>query len=179
MFKVDDTVLVLIDIQGKLASLMHDKEKLYKNLEIITKSMNLLKVPIVWIEQVPDKLGPTIDEITNNLPDQKPIAKYTFSCCNNDEFIEEIKSLKRKQILLTGIETHICVFQTALDLIDDGYEVGVIADCVSSRTQSNKDIGITRMNQAGVVTTSCEMVLFELMKSTKADGFREITKLIK
>ncbi len=179
MFKVDDTVLVLIDIQGKLASLMHNKEKLYKNLEIITKSMNLLKVPIVWIEQVPDKLGPTIDEITNNLPDQKPIAKYTFSCCNNDEFMEEIKSLKRKQILLTGIETHICVFQTALDLIDDGYEVGVIADCVSSRTQSNRDIGIKRMNQAGVVTTSCEMVLFELMKSTKAEGFREITKLIK
>ncbi len=179
MFEIDDTVLVLIDIQGKLASLMYEKDKLYRTLEIITKSMNLLNIPIVWVEQVPDKLGPTIDEVANNLPDKTPIAKYTFSCCNNNEFMEEVKSLNRKQILLTGIETHICVFQTALDLIKDGYEVGVIEDCVSSRTQLNKDIGIKRMNQAGVVTTSCEMVLFELMKSTKADGFREITGLIK
>ena len=179
MFKVDDTILILIDIQGKLASLMYDKDKLYKNLGIISKSMNLLKIPIIWMEQVPDKLGPTIDEIAINLSDISPIAKYTFSCYDNDEFKEKLKSMKRKQILLAGIEAHICVFQTANDLISDGYDVGVISDCVSSRVESNKNVGIERMNQAGVVTTSCEMVLFELMKSTKAEGFKEITRLIK
>ena len=179
MLTINDTLLILIDIQGKLASLMHDKDKLYKNLEIITKSMNILKVPIIWMEQVPDKLGPTINEISNNLPDITPIAKYTFSCFDNDDFKEKLKSMKRKQIILAGIETHICVFQTAFDLIKDGYDVQVIADCVSSRTKSNKKVGIQRMNQVGAVTTSCEMVLFELMKSTKAEGFREITGLIK
>jgi nicotinamidase-related amidase len=113
------------------------------------------------------------------LSDITPIAKYTFSCFDNDDFKEKLKSMKRKQIILAGIETHICVFQTAFDLIKDGYAVQVIADCVSSRTKSNKKVGIQRMNQAGAVTTSCEMVLFELMKSTKAEGFREITGLIK
>jgi nicotinamidase-related amidase len=179
MLTIDNSLLVLIDIQGKLASLMHDKEMLYKNLEIITKSMNILKIPIIWMEQVPDKLGPTIDEISSNLPDINPISKYTFSCFDNDDFNEKLKSMGRKQIMLTGIEAHICVFQTAYDLIKDGYEVQVIADCVSSRTKQNKKVGLKRMNQAGVLTTSCEMVLFELMKSTKAEGFREITGLIK
>jgi len=179
MLTIDNSLLVLIDIQGKLASLMHDKERLYKNFEIITKSMNILKIPIIWMEQVPDKLGPTIDEISRNLPDITPIAKYTFSCFENADFKEKLKSINRKKIILTGIETHICVFQTAYDLIKDGYDVQVIADCVSSRTKQNKKIGLKRMNQAGVVTTSCEMVLFELMRSTKAEGFREITGLIK
>jgi isochorismate hydrolase len=179
MFTLNDTILVLIDIQGKLASLMHNKEKLYQNLKIIVKAMKILEIPIIWMEQVPDKLGPTINEIADNLHDIKPIAKYTFSCCDNSEFKEKLEFFNRKQILLTGIEAHICVFQTAHDLIADKYEVGVIADCVSSRIELNKKIGLNRMSKSGVMVTSTEMVLFELMKSTKAEGFREITKLIK
>ncbi|MCK5312572.1 MAG: hydrolase [Desulfobacteraceae bacterium] len=179
MFAIENTLLILIDIQGKLASLMHGKDHLYKNFEIIVKSMNILKIPIIWMEQVPDKLGPTIQQITNHLPDLEPIPKYTFSCCGNDEFMEKLKSIERKQILLTGIETHICVYQTACDLIKKGYEVQVIDDCVSSRTQSNKTIGLKRIKEAGGSVTSTETILFELMKSTKAEGFREITKLIK
>ena len=179
MFTIDNTLLVLIDIQGKLATLMHDKDNLYKNLEIIVKSMNFLKIPIVWMEQVPEKLGPTIRQVADILPDLEPIPKYTFSCCGNYQFLEKLGSIKRKQILLTGIETHICVFQTAVDLLADGYNVQVISECVSSRTKSNKALGLERINQAGGLTTSVEMILFELMKSTKADGFREITKIIK
>jgi nicotinamidase-related amidase len=179
MFEIENSVLMLIDIQGKLASLMHNKDNLYKNLEIIVKSMNALEVPIIWMEQVPDKLGPTISNITDNLQDLEPIPKYTFSCCGNDAFNERLASLKRKKILLTGIETHICVYQTACDLIEKGYQVQVIEDCVSSREQSNKILGLNRIEKAGGSITSCEMILFELMKSTKAKGFREITKLIK
>ncbi len=179
MFTIDNTVLILVDIQGKLASLMHGKDELFKNLEIIVKSMNTLKIPIIWMEQVPEKLGGTIDEIALNLPDSTPVPKYTFSCCANSQFLEKIESMQRKQVLLTGIESHICVYQTACDLISDGYDVQVISDCVSSRTILNKNIGLKRMSQAGALTTSSEMILFELMKSTKSEGFREITKLIK
>ena len=179
MFEIENTLLILIDIQGKLASLMHNKDNLYKNLEIIVKSMNILAVPIIWMEQVPDKLGPTIQQVADNLPDLEPIPKYTFSCCGNDQFMEKLDSIERKQILLTGIETHICVYQTAHDLIKEGYKVQAINDCVSSRTESNKTLGLNRIKDAGGSITSTEMILFELMKSTKAQGFREITKLIK
>ncbi len=179
MFTLDNTLLVMIDVQGKLAGLMYDREKLYKNLETIVKAMNKLKIPIIWMEQVPEKLGPTIDQVACNLSDIEPIPKHTFSCCDNDRFQKKLKKIKRKNILVAGIETHICVFQTGYDLINSGYEVGVISDCVSSRTQSNKTIGLERMKMSGVIITSVEMTLFELMKSTKAEGFRDITRLIK
>lgn len=179
MFSINDTLLILIDIQGKLASLMHNRDDLYKNLEILVKSMNILNIPIIWMEQVPDKLGPTIKEISDILPDLKPIPKFTFSCCGNDQFMQEISSLQQKQILVTGIETHICVYQTSVDLIKKGFQVQVVEDCVSSRTESNKTLGINRIKNAGGSVTSCEMILFELMKSTKSQGFKEITQLIK
>ena len=179
MFTINNTILILIDIQGKLATLMHDNDKLYKNLEILVKSMNILKIPIIWMEQMPENLGPTIEQISNNLPDLKPIPKSTFSCCGDDQFLKKLESIKRNQVLVTGIETHICVYQTACDLISKGYDVQVVADCVSSRVHSNKTIGLERINQAGGLTTSTEMILFELLKSAKSDGFREITRLIK
>jgi len=179
MFSINNTLLILIDIQGKLASLMHNKDDLYKNLGILVKSMNILNIPIIWMEQVPDKLGPTIKEISDILPDLKPIPKFTFSCCGNDQFMQEISSLQQKQILVTGIETHICVYQTSVDLIKKGFQVQVVEDCVSSRTESNKTLGINRIKNAGGSVTSCEMILFELMKSTKYPGFKEITQLIK
>lgn len=179
MFSLNSTLLILVDIQGRLASLMYDKKSLYKNLEILVKSMNILNVPIVWMEHVPDKLGSTIKEVSNLLPDLKPLSKFTYSCCGNDEFVKEVASYKNNQILVAGIETHICVYQTAMDLLGNSYEVQVVEDCVSSRTEANKVLGLKRIVQAGGLTTSTEMILFELMKSTKAQGFKEITQLIK
>jgi nicotinamidase-related amidase len=179
MFTINNTVLLLIDIQGKLATLMHDNEKLYKNLEILIKSVNIFQIPIVWMEQMPEKLGHSIEQVSLNLPDLKPISKHSFSCWENDEFREQIKSMGKNQILLTGIETHICVYQTACDLISHGYDVQVVADCVSSRVYSNKILGLERINKAGGLTTSVEMILFELLKTARAEKFKEITKLIK
>ncbi len=172
MFTIDNTLLVLIDIQGRLATLMHDNDKLFKNLEILVKSMNVLKIPIIWMEQMPENLGPTIEQVSNNLPGLKPISKFTISCCGNDQFLLELESIKRNQILVTGIETHICVYQTACDLIKKGYDIQVVADCVSSRAYSNKVVGLERINNAGGVTTTTEMILFELLKSAKSDGFK-------
>ncbi len=179
MFSTENTVMILIDVQGKLATLMHEREQLYKSLETIVKSMKILEVPIIWLEQVPESLGPTVEEISKYLTDMTPIAKHTFSCCDNREFTDTFNALNRNQVLLTGIETHICIFQTAFDLIRAGYQVQVITEGVSSRTVENKEIGLGRIKQAGGVVTSIEMILFELMKSTKANGFRDVVRLIK
>lgn len=179
MFSVENTALVLIDIQGKLATLMHDRETLYKSLEIVVKGMNILEVPVIWMEQVPQSLGPTIEEVSAHLGNMTPIAKNTFSCCDNDQFMDALHRTDRSQILLAGIETHICVYQTAASLIRKGYQVKAIEECVSSRTSRNKQIGLDAIKGVGGMVTSCEMILFELMKSTDAKGFKEIVKLIK
>lgn len=179
MFFVENTAIVLIDIQGKLATLMHDRENLYKSLEIIVKGMNILEVPVIWMEQVPQSLGPTIEEVSGHLGNMTSIAKNTFSCCDNEEFMDVLHRIDRNQILLTGIETHICVYQTAADLVDRGYQVRAIEECVSSRTPGNKQTGLDAIRSLGGMVTSCEMILFELMKSTDAKGFKEIVKLIK
>ncbi|MBF0573237.1 MAG: hydrolase, partial [Desulfamplus sp.] len=153
MFSKENSVLVLIDVQGKLAQLMYNKDELFDSLQTLIKGMAILDVPVIWVEQIPDKLGATIPEVSalmqELMPDVKPIAKKSFSCCGNDKFMERFKSLNRKQVLVVGIESHICVYQTSLDLLNSGCEVHVITDCVSSRKKENKEIGIRRIVQAG------------------------------
>lgn len=179
MFSVDNTVLLVIDVQGKLAQLMYEKDELFSSLQTIVKGMKIFEVPIILMEQIPQKLGPTINEVSDLLPGTEPIAKHTFSCCNNEEFMAQFDALGRNQVLLTGIETHICVYQTGIDLLKAKYDVQVVADCVSSRTKQNKDIGIDRLKQAGASVTSMEMIFFELMKAAEGDKFRQIVKIIK
>ncbi|MFH2058756.1 MAG: hydrolase [Pseudomonadota bacterium] len=179
MFSVNKTVMLLIDVQGRLAQLMNEKEKLFKSLQIMIQAMKILEVPIVWMEQIPDKLGRTSVDILQFLSDQSPIEKSSFSCCEEPVFMEKFKKIGRNQVLLTGIETHICVFQTGTDLIQKGYDVQVVADCVSSRTKENKNIGIQRLCQSGAQITSLEMILFELLKVAEGDKFRQIVKLLK
>jgi nicotinamidase-related amidase len=179
MLTIDNTVLLLIDVQGKLARIMYESDKLFAGLETMVKAMKILDVPVIWMEQVPESIGPTIDRLAELLPDLKPIAKNTFSCCSNQEFMDRFDALGRSKVLLTGIETHICVYQTGIDLIKAGYEVQAVADCVSSRTKENKEIGLDRIRQAGGYVTSNEMVFFELMKAAKGDNFKQIVKLIK
>ncbi|MFO7749467.1 MAG: hydrolase [Desulfobacteraceae bacterium] len=179
MFSTDNTVLIVIDVQGKLAQLMHDRDKLFSSLETIIKGMKILDVPIILLEQIPKNLGGTIKEVADLLPETPPIAKHTFSCCNNEAFMERFNSLGRNQVLLTGIETHICVYQTGVDLLKEDYEVQVVADGVSSRTAENRKIGIDRLKQAGARVTSTEMILFELMKAAEGEAFKEIVKIIK
>lgn len=179
MFSIDNSVLLLIDVQGRLAEIMTERDKLFKSLQILVQSMKVLEVPIIWLEQIPAKLGPTREEISQFLTDETPIDKNVFSCCGEPRFIDQLETLGRKQVILSGIEAHICVCQTGCELVDTGYQVQVISDCVSSRTPENKEIGITRMMQNGVQVSSLEMILFELIKKAEGDAFRQIVKLIK
>ncbi|MCF8091043.1 MAG: hydrolase [Desulfotignum sp.] len=179
MFSTDNTVMLLVDVQGQLAQVMYEKEKMFKSLEILIKGMQILDVPILWMEQIPSKIGPTIDSIRQLMTGVSPIEKDSFSCCQEPVFMEKFNALSRNQILIAGIETHICVFQTAYELLNKGYEVQVVSDCVSSRTRENKEIGLQRTVQAGAQKTSVEMIFFELMRRAQGDHFREMVKLIK
>ncbi len=179
MFSVDKTIMLLIDVQGRLAQIMYEKDKLFTSLQTMIQSMQILGVPIIWMEQIPNKLGSTSEEISKFLSTETPIEKHAFSCCGEPVFIDQFKKAGRTQVLLTGIETHICVCQTGCDLIEAGHQVQVVSDCVSSRTKENKEVGIQRLLQNGAQITSSEMIIFELMKAAKGDQFRQVVKLIK
>ena len=171
--------LVVVDVQGKLAQLMHDKDGLFKNIRILIQSAKILNIPILWCQQVPSALGPTVPEIAELLIGSQPINKSSFSCAGCEEFNDKLDQLGRKQVMLSGIETHVCVYQTAIDLLAKGYEVYVIADAVSSRMLDNKQIGLNRMAAVGVRISSTEMALFELLKSAEHPCFKQIAKLVK
>jgi nicotinamidase-related amidase len=179
MLKKENAVLVLVDIQGKLATLMYKKEEFFANLLVLIKALKILNIPIIWNEQLPDKLGPTIPEIKELLDGMKPLEKNTFSCCGNAGFTEKLESTGRRQVLLAGMETHVCVYQTALDLIPGGYEVHLVADAVSSRTLENKLVGIQAIKDLGARLTSVEMAIFEMLEVAEGEQFKSIVKLLK
>lgn len=179
MLKAQEAVLVIVDVQGKLATLMHDKENFYDNVIRMIRGARVLGLPTIWNEQLPDKLGPTIDRIKVELSDKEPLVKKAFSCCGNPSFVSALQQTGRKQVLLVGMESHVCVYQTARDLLAQGYEVFVIADAVSSRTPENKEIGIKAMMQVGARIACVEMVLLDLMQVAEGDRFRQVLHVIK
>ena len=179
MTKERKTAIVLIDVQGKLAQIMHNSEELFKNIVILIKGAQLLDIPIIWTEQLPDKLGVTADRISSLLPEQKPIIKSEFSCVKNEKFSTLIEKEKYNHFLLCGIETHVCVYQTAKDLLNIGHEVELIAEAVSSRTELNNKIGIEKITSLRGKVTSVEMLLFEKQEIAVGNKFRELIQIVK
>jgi nicotinamidase-related amidase len=179
MLKADNAALVLVDVQGKLAQLMADREALFGNLQRMVKGALALELPILWVEQLPGKLGPTIPELADLLPDHRPIAKSSFSCARSDAFNAALSQSGRKQLLLVGMEAHICVYQSAVDLVGAGYQVEVVADAIGSRSAGNREVGLRKMLANGVALTSTEMALFELMGDAGHPGFRDIQALVR
>lgn len=179
MLKKDNTALVLIDIQGKLARIVHNSEFIIDNITRIVQGAKVLDLPILWLEQYPKGLGPTVEEIAQHLTDVTPIEKITFSAYDTEEFVKALEKTGCKNVLLAGIETHICVYQTASHLIENGYNVEVLADCVSSRTALNSKIGIEKMKQLGVKVSNVEMALFEIQQIAKGEEFKAISKIVK
>ncbi|MFY3790114.1 hydrolase [Ureibacillus sp. MALMAid1270] len=179
MLNKEETVLVLIDIQGKLARIVDQSEFVIQNIANVVQGAKVLGLPILWLEQYPKGLGPTVEEIAQYLTDEKPIEKITFSAYDTPEFVEQLEATGRKKVLLAGIETHICVYQTAAQLLASGYDVEVLADCVSSRTALSSEIGIEKMKQMGAKLTTVEMALYEMQQIAKGDAFKAISKIIK
>jgi len=179
MLHADTTALVLIDVQEKLARAMHEREALVENLSRLLRGLHVLGVPVLWVEQNPKGLGPTVPELASLMTGNQPITKNSFSCCGADGFMETLASLNRRQVLLAGIEAHVCVYQTAAGLIEADYQVEVVADGVSSRSPGNRTVAIEKMRDIGVRLTSVEMALFELLGAAEGDRFKEILKVVK
>lgn len=179
MLTTDQSLLVLIDLQGRLAQLMHGREALFDHVQRLIRGAQALRLPILWLEQYPQGLGPTIPEVAGLLTGLSPIPKTSFSACGNEAFLAQLTGLERRQVLLAGIEAHVCVYQTAVDLLAGDYEVEVVSDAVSSRTAANAELGRQRMREAGARLTSVEMALFELLRTADAPAFKEVARIVK
>ena len=180
MLNLNNTTLLIIDVQERLVPVMLNKEKLLDNLQRLIKGANVLELPIIYTEQVPEKLGPTLPEIADLLNGTStPISKSSFSCYGCSPFVQQLEQLGRKQVLVAGIETHVCVYQTAIDLLEQGYEIQLVTDAVSSRTVENRQLAIDRMKEAGAKLTSTEMALFELLRVAEGDKFRQVSRIVK
>ncbi len=176
MIEKDDSLLVVIDVQEKLMPVIADNKKVIDNVITLLKFANIIDLTVILTEQ--EKLGATVPEVKQELPECSPIGKITFDAFLCDEFVEQVRKAKRNTLILTGVETHICVAQTALHALPD-FRVHVVSDAVSSRTSHNLHIGLERMKQSGAVITSTEMVIYELLKRAGTDEFRQTLKLVK
>jgi nicotinamidase-related amidase len=179
MLTAESSVLIVTDVQGRLAEIMHERDAFFQGLTTLIQAARVLDVPIVWMEQVPDKMGPTTPEVARLLEGMEPIAKKSFSGWGEPRVREALNRLGRRQVLLTGIETHICILQTAADLVREGFGVQVVADAVASRYPLNKEIGLERAREAGASLTTVETAVFEIMGEAGGPAFREIIGLIK
>lgn len=179
MITPQDTVLLIIDVQGKLAQIVHESEAVEKNISKLIRAAKILDVPVLYTEQYPKGIGRTVASLEKLLKEEEPYEKIAFSCCADEGFMEALRKLKKNEVLVTGMETHVCVYQTATELIEYGYNVHLITDAVSSRTKENRDLGIRCIEKAGAWLKSTEMVIFELLRIAQGDAFKAISKIIK
>ena len=179
--EADRCALVVIDIQEKLLPPIFQKEQLIRNTQLLIRAAGILQMPSLMTTQYAKGLGQTVPEIAALLPEGEAIDKQLFSCFGSDAFCSLLKRLpgQRNTLLLCGMESHICVTQTALAALREGYLVHVASDAVSSRTEWNWKIGLNRMGAAGAVISSTEMMIYELMRSSGSPAFRELLPYLK
>jgi len=179
--EADQCALVVVDIQEKLLPPIFQKEQLVKNSQLLIRLAGILRIPTLMTTQYAKGLGGTVPEIASLLPETEPIDKQMFSCFGSDVFCSMLKRMpgKRNTVLLCGMESHICVMQTALGALREGYLVHVASDAVSSRTEWNWKLGLERMRAAGALISSAEMMVYELLRSSGAPGFKELLPYLK
>ncbi|HTF98953.1 MAG TPA: hydrolase [Nitrospirota bacterium] len=175
----EDAVLLIVDIQDRLAAVMTEKDRVVKNCGHLIELAKMLHIPIVVTEQYPRGLGRTVPELTAALPDVRPVEKVAFNCCGEPAFLSELKKTGRKSVIMTGMETHICVLQTTLGLLQEGYRVHAVEDAMCSRTKANWKTGTAFMRDAGAVVTCTETVLFQLLQVAGTEEFKKISQRIK
>ncbi len=174
------SVLLLVDVQERLFGAVSGREELAANAARLARGAAILRVPVLATEQYPKGLGRTIPAIAGALPeDVEPVEKLAFSCLGEPAFASRFRALGRDQVVLAGIEAHVCVLQSALDLLAAGACVFVVEDAVASRTPENKRVGLARLAGAGAVAVSTEMVLFEWLGGAGDPSFREVQALVK
>lgn len=177
--KKEDAVLVLIDFQERLMPAIKGVAELEATVIKLVKGAKVLGLPILVTQQYTRGLGPTVTPIAEAIGSFFPIEKLTFSAMRTQEFKEALEQTGKKTVIICGIESHICVQQTTLDLLEAGYEVFLIHDCVASRNNNDKKYAQRRMSEAGAIGTTYESALYEMLVSSKAEGFKEISAIVK
>jgi hypothetical protein len=173
------TAALIIDFQGKLFPFIHENEMLLKNVPILIQGLKVLGIPLFVTEQYVKGLGSTVEPIAIHLENIKRIEKAAFSCCDEPRLMEGIAVSARENIIIAGIESHVCVLQTVVDLIRNGYHPVVVEDCISSRKENDKKMALERMKKEGAIITTYESILFELLRYSGTEQFKAISKLVK
>lgn len=176
--RAPDSILLLVDLQPTFLAAIHESDRVLARSSFIAEAATLLEVPIVATEQYPSRMGST-DPSMSGFLSKEPMAKMDFSCCGSQDLLQFFEDQGREQIILVGIETHICVNQTAHDLLDRGFSVLVCADACSSRTLDRHEIGLRRITEAGATVAHSESLVYEWLKSADHPNFREALKLVK
>ena len=171
--------LVVVDIQERLLPVIAGKEAMLQNAVRLIKGAAILRLPVLVTEQYPKGLGKTVQDVVDALALLSPFEKLTFSACGSDTFMASLKSQNRSQIVLCGIEAHVCVLQTCLDLIAEGFRVFVAADAFASRAPENRLLALDRMQSAGAAIISTGMALFEMLEQAGTPEFKQIRDLVK
>lgn len=175
----DLTALLLIDVQEKILNVMLNKEDLVENCTKLIKGFKVLNLPIFFTEQYPKGLGPTTHLLLKELEGLSAIQKTSFSCFGAGHLFQRLKDNDIKQVVVAGIESHVCVQQTVLDLLANNFQVNVCADAISSRKEKDLNIALERMRNNNVEITSVESVLFELLQESRTEEFKQISAIIK
>lgn len=177
---IDNSVLVVVDVQEAFRKAIPDFAEVVSRISLAIRGFQILGRPIIVTEQYPKGLGRTADELLLSIPDDASfIEKSTFSSYAEPTFVAELEKYQAKQVVLCGVETHVCVNQTAHDLLSNGYQVHLLTDCVASRYQHDRDAGLKKMFASGVVSSSMEMALFEMMRDSRHEKFKDVQTLIK
>lgn len=175
----EEALFCLVDVQDKLYPHVTNKDEIEKNLITLVKGLKVHNIPFIVNEQYKKGIGETIPSLKELVEDYPHFEKTTFSCCKNEPTMEAIKNAGKKYVIVAGIETHVCVLQTCIDLLEAGFTPVLVTDCVTSRKQKDTDMAIQRLVQAGVVPTTYESLLFELTVNAKNPVFKEISSLVK
>lgn len=179
ILKREQTALLIIDVQERILGVMQEKERLIENIAKLIKGCAVLNVPIVYTEQYPKGLGETASELKDLLEENEAVQKMSFSCHGAESLFEELSENGVKQIVVVGIESHVCVQQTVLDLLANDFQVNVAADAVSSRKVIDYDTALKRMTANGAEVTTTESILFEILEVCGTDEFKHVAKLVK
>ncbi|WP_291861740.1 hydrolase [Marinilabilia sp.] len=175
----DNVLAMVVDVQERLFPHIFEHEQLAENIKILVKGLQVLEVPVIVTEQYKKGLGETIPSLAALVMEYPHSEKIAFSCCDDPAIMEKLELSSKRVVVLAGIESHICLLQTALDLKERGYHPVVVEDCVGSRRPDNKRIAMARLVQEGIIITSYESLLFELCRVSGTDEFKAISKLVK
>jgi len=175
----ENSIGLVIDLQEKVLPVIHEQEKLLKNILILIRSMQVLEIPVLITEQYVKGLGSTVPSVASILKGIERIEKHSFSCCDEPKLMLQLASSGKENVIISGIESHVCVLQTVTDLLKNGFRPIVVEDCVSSRKESDKRTAIQRMQKEGAIITTYESILFELLRYSGTEEFKAISRLVK